>query len=326
MTMADRFAIIGKTRLLLLAGALFASTCLAAPDAFAQQGYNGQGWNDGSAPAGREATGLQNRLNQLENQIQTLSRSVYRGAPPPEGSAVPAGDEGASRAALSMLEDRLAALEAKQRDQTGQIEKLMFDIKQAQDQMQKMQADIDLRFQQQGGGGATPAPEPRPGIIPPSPAPSNNGAGNFDTPAPASGTLGSLGSAGGAVSADALYESAFADVRDSKYDSAEVKLAEFMRKHASHPLAANAQYWLAETYYVRGDYRQSAKMFAKGYQDYPQGQKAADCLLKLGLSLSKLGKKEDACLSLQQLQKEFPGDASPVNRRAQQEIKQLGCG
>lgn len=319
--MVERSMIIGKTRLLLTAGALFAFTFI--PVAQAQEGYNGQGWNGGAAPSGREATDLQNRINQLENQIQTLSRSVYRGAPP-EAGAMPPADSGASNAALSMIQDRLSTLETQQREQTGQIEKLAFDIKQVQDQMQKMQADIDLRFQQQGGGTA-PAPEPRPGIIPPTPAPSNNGAGNFGTPAPASGTLGSMTS-GGAASADALYESAFADVRDSKYDSAEVKLTEFMSKHAGHPLAANAQYWLAETYYVRGDYRQSAKMFAKGYQEYPQGQKAADCLLKLGLSLSKLGKKEDACLSLQQLQKEFPGDASPVNRRAQQEIKQLGCG
>ena len=103
------------------------------------------------------------------------------------------------------------------------------------------------------------------------------------------------------------------------------KFTDFMGKYSTHPLAANAQYWLAETYYVRGDYRQAAKMFAQGYQDYPQGPKSADCLLKLGLSLAKLGRKDDACLSLQQLQKEFPGEANPAKRRGQQEMQQLGC-
>ena len=39
----------------------------------------------------------------------------------------------------------------------------------------------------------------------------------------------------------------------------------------------------------------------------------------------KLGKKEDACLSLRQLQKEVPDNSSPLRRRALQEIKQLGC-
>jgi TolA-binding protein len=48
-------------------------------------------------------------------------------------------------------------------------------------------------------------------------------------------------------------------------------------------------------------------------------------LLKLGLSLAKIDKKEDACLSLRQLQKEFPGETTPAAKRAVQEMKALNC-
>ena len=139
------------------------------------------------------------------------------------------------------------------------------------------------------------------------------------------GSLGTLSTAPGTDSAQALYDDAFNDIRNAKYESAETKFRKFMSEYPSNPLASNAQYWLGETFYVRGDYPQSAKMFAQGYQDYPKGPKAPDSLLKLGLSLAKMEKKDDACLSFQQLKKDFPDESVPANRRASQEMKQLGC-
>jgi TolA-binding protein len=76
---------------------------------------------------------------------------------------------------------------------------------------------------------------------------------------------------------------------------------------------------------VRGNYQDAARSFAQGYQTYPKSQKAADSLLKLGLSLAKMNKKDDACLSFKQLEKEFAGDNGPVMRRAQSEERTLGC-
>lgn len=304
-----------QTGLLLSAGALFAFVLVstAAP---------AQEYGDGR--------GMANRLTQLEKQVQTLSRSVYKGAPLPAEMA--GGGSGAqpSSAALTMMEDRLRAMEEQQRNLVGQVEKLSFDVRQMQEQFQKAQSDIDMRLQQ---AAATPSAAATTATLPAdemaaAPAAASSGAVNQAVRTSgnsASGTLGQLSSAGTA-GAEALYESGFTDIREQNFEAAEAKFTQFMKAYPSHPLAGNAQYWLAETHYVRGDYRQSAKMFAKGYQDFPQSQKAADSLLKLGLSLGKLGKKEDACLTLQQLQKEFPGDASPVNSRAKQEITRLGCG
>lgn len=313
-----------QTGLLLTAGALFAFAGFAAATPAVAQDY--------------DARALQNRIGQLENQVQTLSQSVYKGAPmpaPAPGAAPP------SAAALTMMDDRLSAIEQQQRDLVNQVEKLGFDLKQLQDQVQKAQADTDMRFQQMSANTATAAAT---GAAAGAASSSDSALADNETSTPssspaatdgavktsgnsASGTLGQLSSnpAAAGQTAEALYESGFADVRAQKFDAAEKEFTTFMAKYPTHPLAGNAQYWLAETYYVRGDYRQAAKMFAKGYQEFPKGQKASDSLLKLGLSLGKLGKKEDACLTLQQLQKEFPGD-TPVNSRAKQEASRLSCG
>lgn len=311
-----------QTGLLPRAGALFVFALLLAPVIAGAQEYT-------------DSRSMQNRINQLENQIQTLSRSVYRGAPMPQGAVASGG--GDSSAALGVFGDRLQAIEDQQRNMIGQIEKLQFDVRQMQDQLQKFQADTELRFQQAPvtGSSATTAPASSSSTarttLPPDElaadpaAPSADAAVRTSGNSP-SGTLGTLSSGGATTTAESLYESGFSDIRESNFDSAQKKFTDFMSRYPTHALAGNAQYWLAETYYVKGDYRQAAKLFAKGYQDYPQGQKASDCLLKLGLSLAKLGQKEDACLSLQQLQSEFPGDTSPVNRRAKQEMSQLGCG
>jgi tol-pal system protein YbgF len=294
--MMKRFIQAYKTRLLLTAGALF--VVCAAPSGYAQ--------------TANETSALLSRINQLENQVQTISRTVYRGdrrgAPPVE--AAPAPGAPASSSAAAGFDMRLTQLEDQQRNLTGQLEKINFDIEKLKTTIERMQADIDQRFQQ-NGQGAKPSPAPDA-----APADSSISGGKL-------GTL-STGSEGNGP-AEALYESSFASLRDSKYDQAESGFKDFLKQYSDHPLASNAQYWLGETYYVRGDFKQAAKVFAQCYQNYPKSAKADDSLLKLGLSLSKLGKKDDACLSLKQLQKEVPDGNNPLHSRAAQEIKQLGC-
>ena len=112
-------------------------------------------------------------------------------------------------------------------------------------------------------------------------------------------------SSAAALTPESLYEKGFSLVREAKYENAEKVFREFLSNYPEHVLASNAQYWLAETYFTRGEFSQSAKLFAKGYQDFPKSPKSPDNLLKLALSLYKLDKKDDACLSLMQLKKEF---------------------
>lgn len=141
------------------------------------------------------------------------------------------------------------------------------------------------------------------------------------------GTLNrsSAGSVSSTDLATAAYENAFALLKASDFDSAETEFKRFLDQYPDNSLVPNAKYWYGETFYVRGQYDKAARIFAEGYQSYPKGGKAADNLLKLGMSLAGLNKTEDACVALKQLEKEYSKTSGPVIKRAKQEISRLGC-
>jgi tol-pal system protein YbgF len=128
-----------------------------------------------------------------------------------------------------------------------------------------------------------------------------------------------------AGSASEQYNVAFGLVKQADYPAAEAALKSFVRQHPDDGLAASAQYWLGETYYVRGNYADAAVAFAEGYKRYPKGSKAADDLLKLGMSLARVNQKQNACTALAQLDRDFPNPGNAIKERAKDEKKRLGC-
>ena len=126
--------------------------------------------------------------------------------------------------------------------------------------------------------------------------------------------------------ATAAYDTAFSYLRDKNYDEAEKAFQVFLDQYPSHSLVPNAQYWLGETHYVRNNYETAARIFAEGYKNNPEGQKSPDNLLKLGLSLAGMGSRDDACIALFQLKRQFKNTASaPLLSRTDAEISKLSC-
>ncbi len=121
------------------------------------------------------------------------------------------------------------------------------------------------------------------------------------------------------------YRYAFGLLRQQKFPEAETALRAFVKAHPDDSLAGNAQYWLGETFYVRGNYDQAALAFTEGFQKYPDSPKAADNLLKLGMSLANLGKTDDACLTYDHLLTNFKSASSVILDRARQEKKNRKC-
>lgn len=295
-----------------------------------------------------------NRLHRLENEVQTLSRQVYRGESRTSGrmasspSSVAAEPLGSGVAAN--LEVRLTQLESQIRTLTGQLEEQQHQVSRVQEDLSRALSDIEARLVllETGSkpamktiqGSATPAASSRTISGVTTETLNNDGAYAYDSvqtlgtirkpvdggDAPSVSQMqqegGNFDPAGGA---QGLYDQAFARLRQADYPQAEKGFRTFLTQYPDHSLASNAQYWLAETYYVRNEYEQAARLFAEGYQKYPKATKAPDNLLKLGLSLAALGKTEDACLTYQQFAKQFPNDTSPVGNRAVQESKRLGC-
>ena len=126
-------------------------------------------------------------------------------------------------------------------------------------------------------------------------------------------------------SVSAQYNAAFGLLRQANYPAAEDALRSFIQQHPRDPLAGNAQYWLGESFYARGKFSEAAAAFAEGYQRYPKGPKAADGLLKLGMSLDHANQKHNACLALAQLDHAFPHSGNAIRDRAAQEKKRIGC-
>ena len=121
------------------------------------------------------------------------------------------------------------------------------------------------------------------------------------------------------------YEAAYGLLLQQNYGGAQTAFADFVSKHPRHALAGNAQYWLGETYYVRGQYKSAAGAFLTGYRKFNASAKAPDSLLKLAMSLDRLGQRGAACSSLGELTTKFPGAAAHVKRRASQERSRLRC-
>ncbi len=123
----------------------------------------------------------------------------------------------------------------------------------------------------------------------------------------------------------ALYETAYGYLLQQDYGAAEVAFQDFLQRYPSNKLAGNAQYWLGEAHYVRGQYKSAAGAFLRGYQTYAKSSKAPDSLLKLAMSLQRLGQTDAACSSYNELLKRFPKAPVHVKNRAASERRRVGC-
>lgn len=122
-----------------------------------------------------------------------------------------------------------------------------------------------------------------------------------------------------------LYETAYGHLLQQDYGAAEAGFDEFVKRFPSDPLAPNAQYWLGEAHFVRGQFKQAAEAFLKGYKTYARSSKAPDSLLKLAMSLDRLGQRDAACSSYSELMSRFPNAPNHIRTRTQTERQRIGC-
>jgi tol-pal system protein YbgF len=271
---------------------------------------------------------LMNRLQRLENEMQTLSREVYRGGGGAGtsgtlvGSAAPAGNVAAG------FEVRLQRMESEMQTLTGRYEEAAYQVGQLRDQLTKMQTDIDFRLSrlEQGQAGGLSAAAPGQDGDKPVPAPGKAGKATDAQPQPAASTATeSTSETLPTGSVQEQYDYAFNLLRQADYPNAEKAFAQFLKAHPDSPLASNAQYWMGETLYVRNKFKEAAVAFAEGYQKYPKSNKAPDSLLKLSLALSAMKANDDACAALGELTKNYKDAPATIKRRADQEKNRLKC-
>jgi tol-pal system protein YbgF len=293
------------------------------------------------AQANSDLRPLIDRLDRLERDMNLLQRQVYRGTGP--GGAPVAVTPPDSQTAAN-YEVRFSQIEDEMRNLTGQIEEVQYNLGQLKRRVDTLASDVDQRLSalEHGGAGGAAVADAAPGAKAPA-APPRGAGENPAEPASRSGVLGQL-PAGAAQTAAApatspkpdagslptgtpqeQYNYAFGLLRQANYPAAEQALRTFVQRYPNDALAGNAQYWLGETYYVRQDYSNAAAVFAEGYQKYPKGGKAADDLLKLGMSLARANQKQNACVAFAQLDHDFPNPGSSIKEHSLAEKKRLGC-
>jgi tol-pal system protein YbgF len=116
------------------------------------------------------------------------------------------------------------------------------------------------------------------------------------------------GSQAAALDTDArkAYDAALALVNAHQYDQALDAFAAFLVRWPDHPNADNAMYWRGESYYAKGEFARAVEEFEGATLRFPYGNKAPDCLLKLGLSEQKLGNLPKAQSYFERLMHDYP--------------------
>ena len=267
------------------------------------------------------------RLSQMERQMSQLSRDTYRdgGAASSGGvnSMAPAGGDNSSLAAA--MDARLGTLEGELRRINNRLDEQDYTVNQLKSQFELFKSDLEVRLNEiSGQAAAGTAPTAAANPAPAAPAPSASAA-DANSLNPSTGTPDAAASGLTFDNPATLYDQAFQALREQNYPKAQQGFTEFLKRYPKDQLAGNAKYWMGETYYVRGDYTRAARVFAEGYQQYPKSAKGADNLLKLGLSLSQLNKKQEACVTLMQLDKDYKNAAAVIKQRATAEKQKLGC-
>ncbi len=304
------------------------------------------------------------RIGRLEQQFLDLQVSVGTletllrakpGAVLPQEAAGAAGDA-ASSAALGDLTSRVGALETQIGALSSQLDQIGKEMSALQAKLASARSAASLSQQ------AAPSPEAAPPVQPseasPSPSPTEQtlastaedtskprwfgapaddgptGATPNDAPQPLAplpphgdAPAPSQGLTAGIPNSDAqsLYEQGYGAILQRDYGAAETAFRQLIAFYPNDPLAGSAQYWIGESYYVRGQYKSAADAFVKGYKKYKSGDKAPDTLLKLGMSLAELGQKDAACSTFGELAAKYPQAPEHILDQAKGERKKAGC-
>lgn len=309
-----------------------------------------------------DTQGLVTKLQQLDRDLITLQRYVYAGWKRPEGAegAPPPQAAAFAPAQFSRVQVRLTELETEIRNLTGQIETMGFKIDKAQRRLDKLVEDVDFRLtvlerdvargQQAASAQLEPEPAPETAVVAgQAPEPGTAAAEPADeVPAGASAprVLGTITTADRVAAVPATvqetvapepakllpqgtpqerYNFAIRLLRQGDWGRAEMAFQEFVVAHPDEGLAANAQYWLGETFYVRHEYDNAAAAFLEAYKKFPDSAKAPDSLLKLGMSLSGLGMAREACNAFNAVVEKHADAPASILRLVEKERQSAGC-
>jgi tol-pal system protein YbgF len=242
-----------------------------------------------------------------------------------------------ARAQDSQLVYQVQDLLEEVRELRGLVESQQREIENLQRRQRDQYLDLDQRLQALGTqpGGSTPDQADATGATPPGAqfaqavppradvpelrAPIDARAEVTPLAAPAVRQARDLDTPG--EDEQRAYDAAFADLRATRYADAAEGFSRFLQQWPDSSYAPNAQYWMAETYYVTRDFQTALDYFNELLARYPGSSKQGDALLKIGFSHFELQQWNEARAALEQVRTDFPN--TTLSRLAEGRLRDM---
>ena len=289
-------------------------------------------------------------LDLIQKDIKTLEKAVYA----ENLNKETIGDDNLnSEEVLTRHLLKLSEIESQFQTLTNRFEEINFKLDKLTSRISKVQADNQLRFQQLENTinnsissdaakiTSIPKEDNKKKILPGSSEPKDLGSLSYKDMSnnETEQKITSIDSTASVVTENFFveesilpntnpekqYEFATSFLKIGDYNTAERAFREFVKTNPKHQLAGNAQYWYAETFRIRQLYTDAASAYLEGYQNYPKSDKAPINLLKLGVSLVQIGEKDQGCLMISSLKKQYPNAKDSVIQKAKYEEKKFEC-
>ncbi len=233
--------------------------------------------------------------------LLALSAPVWAAPPPVEASL----DQRLQRIermlrnqSLSDIMLRLQRLQQEVQQLRGELEIQAHAIESIKKRQRDLYLDIDKRLSQmkgEGAGASSPAAPASTASGAPTPAP---------TPSAAKGAAVSGKSPAGGEEEE--YQKSFGLLRQGRYDQAIAAFKSFLKRYPGSDFADNAQYWLAEAYYVNQDFKAALQAFTKVVDAYGSSPKVPGAMLKIGYVHQELHENDEARAVFNRLIKAYP--------------------
>ncbi len=197
----------------------------------------------------------------------------------------------------------LQQLQDEVRNLRGQVELQQYELERMQKDQRDRYKDLDRRISllitSSAVAPVTPSVDPGAALSPDVPLAPELSA----PPVPVnSGSLAPSGLSGD----DQAYQSAFALVRERKFDEAAGAFEAFVLDYPSSTRVANAHYWLGEIYLAQQKLELSQGAFARVVEGFPASQKMPDALYKLGVLNYQRGNSAESARYFERVMREFP--------------------
>ena len=201
---------------------------------------------------------------------------------------------------------RLSEVEAQVTRLTGQSEALELRINRIVADGTNRVGDLEFRLTELEGGDPSQLSEPAPlgGVS------SQVAADPSQIASAVEGPLEPLPMSELAISEQSDFDAAVAALEAQKNQEAAAMFANFVMTYPGSSLTQEAQFLRGKAFENLKDAAKAARAYLEAFSGQPNGPKASNSLVQLGISLNDLGQKADACVTLQEVSARFPGTPS----------------